>query len=99
MQRGPAVPVGNRRSAAGAFRQGVAHAPPIDADEQEEPDDVDEMPIPGGGLQAEMMVRLEVALRRAPQAHREETGDDDDVKTVKAGRHEEGRRVDAAGEV
>ena len=46
-----------------------------------------------------MMIRLEMALRRAPQAHCEETSADDDVETVKAGGHEKGRRVDPVGEV
>ena len=46
-----------------------------------------------------MMVGLEMALGRAPQAHREETGADDDVETVEAGRHEEGRGIDPVGEV
>src|SRR5207249_3916210 len=36
-----------------AERQRVAHAPPVDADEQEQPDDIDEMPIPGRRLEAE----------------------------------------------
>ena len=41
--------------------------PDIDADEQEQPDDVDEMPVPGGRLEAEMLLRREVALdRRGP---------------------------------
>src|SRR5436190_892883 len=82
-----------------AGRDRVAHAPPVDADEQKQPDDVNEMPIPSRRFEAEMMIRLEMALRRAPQAHCEETSADDDVETVKAGSHEKGRRVDPVGEV
>ena len=63
--------------------QGVAHSPPVDAHEQEQPHDVDEMPIPGSGFQAKMMVGFEMALRRTPQADREEAGTDDHVETVK----------------
>src|SRR5688500_6436639 len=84
-----------RTSASVARRHRVAHAPPVDADEQEQPDDVDEMPIPGGRFQAEMMVRLEVALRRAPQAHRQEDRADDHMEAVEAGGHEEGRGIDS----
>src|SRR5437868_4538599 len=82
-----------------AGRDGVTHAPPVDADEQEQPDNVDEMPVPSRRFEAEMMVRLEMALGRAPQAHREEAGADNDVKPVKAGGHEKGRWVDPVGEV
>ena len=32
-------------------------APHIDAGEEEQPDDVDEMPVPGGRLEAEMLAR------------------------------------------
>src|SRR6185437_524255 len=82
---------------AGVGRRAAA-APPIDADEQEQPDYVDEMPVPGGGLEAEMMVRGEVARNGAEQAHGEEAGADDDVEAVEAGCHEEGRGVDAFAE-
>eukprot|EP01088_Endostelium_zonatum_P004172 TRINITY_DN15393_c0_g1_i1.p1 TRINITY_DN15393_c0_g1~~TRINITY_DN15393_c0_g1_i1.p1 ORF type:complete len:297 (+),score=-1.57 TRINITY_DN15393_c0_g1_i1:1-891(+) len=51
------------------------------------------MPIPGGGLEAEMLARGEVALVRADQADREEDGADQDVETVEAGRHEEGGAI------
>src|SRR5216683_6202853 len=79
--------------------QGVAHAPPIDADEQEQPDHVDEVPVPGRRLQPEMMVRLEMALRGAPQADGEKDRPDDDVKAVKPGRHEKRRGIDPVGEM
>src|SRR5260221_14570624 len=45
----------------GSLAGGRAAAPPVDADEEEEPDDVDEMPVPGRRLEAEMVVRLEMA--------------------------------------
>src|SRR6266542_4357410 len=75
-----------------------ARAPHIDAGEQEQPDYVDEMPVPGGELEAEVLGRLEVAGQRADQAHGQEDRADDDVESVKAGRHEEGRAVDIAFE-
>src|SRR5687768_12897227 len=74
-------------------------APDVDAGEEEQPDHVDEMPVPGGGLEAEMLFRPEMALQRADQADGQEDGADDDVGAVEAGRHEEGGAVDVAGKV
>src|SRR5918997_495618 len=39
----------------------AAGAPDIDADEQEQPDHVDEVPVPGGELEAEMLGGRELA--------------------------------------
>ena len=41
------------------------------------------------------LFRRELALERAAQADGEEDRADDDVEAVEAGRHEEGRRIDA----
>src|SRR5207248_1496762 len=71
-------------------------SPHIDASEQEQPDDVDEMPVPGGGLEAEMLGRLEVAGERAEKADDQEDGPDDDMEAMESGRHEKGRAVDIA---
>src|ERR1700737_667435 len=70
--------------------------PDIDADEQEQPDHVDEVPVPGGELEAEMLLRREVAGIGASQAHDQEDGADQHMEAVEAGRHEEGRAVDIA---
>ena len=35
---------------------GAPAAPDVDAEEQEQPDDVDEMPVPGRRLEAEMLL-------------------------------------------
>src|SRR4029078_1670482 len=75
-----------------------ACAPHIDAGEQEQPDHVDEMPVPSGGLEAEMMLHGERATDSTDQTHREEDGADDNVKAVEARRHEEGRAVDVMRE-
>src|SRR3984893_11055318 len=72
--------------------------PDIDADEQEQPHHVDEVPVPGGEFEAEMLGRGEVAGIGADQADGQEDGADQDVETVEAGRHEEGRAIDVAGE-
>src|SRR5271163_2332214 len=47
---------------------GPGRAPPIDADEQEQPDHVDEMPVPGGCLEPDMVGRGELALHGTEQA-------------------------------
>src|SRR6185312_8568165 len=89
---GDVIATGGRHS-FGA--DGAAAAPPVDADEQEQPDDVDEMPIPGRRLEAEMVVRPEMPGARAEEIHSEEAGADDDMEAVEARRHEEGRGIDA----
>src|SRR6516165_5074978 len=77
----------------------AALAPPIDAHEEEQPDDVDKMPIPGRRLEAKVVIRFEMASPGPVEAHDQKRGSDNDVETVKPGRHEKGRRIDAAGEV
>src|SRR3546814_8130367 len=51
------------------------------------------MPVPGGGFEAEMLARREIALVRADQAHDQEQRADDDVEAVEARRHEERRAI------
>src|SRR5688572_28691201 len=80
-------------SMAGSRR---ARAPHVNENEQEQPDDVDEVPVPGRRLEPEMMVRLEMPEVGADQANGQEDRADDDVRTMEAGRHEEGRTVDVA---
>src|SRR3546814_2833550 len=63
-----------------------AVTPPVDAAEQEQPHHVDEMPVPGRRLEAEMMVRGEVALHGAHEADEQEDRADDHVETVEADR-------------
>src|SRR4051794_25219465 len=82
-----------------AERLRCAHAPPIDADKQKQPDDIDEMPVPGGSFEAEVMVRPEMPLPRPPKADGQERGADDHMEAVKPGRHEEGRWIDAVAEM
>src|SRR5579863_3507531 len=105
----PALPAA--RTAAGKPRGEDGHlslmggvgtrpgAEEIDAGEQEQPHHVDEMPIPGCGLEAEMMIGLEVPGAGSEEADDEEGGSDDDVEAVEAGGHEEGRGIDAVLEV
>ena len=70
-----------------------AFAPHINAGEEEEPDNVDEMPVPRRRLETEMAGGGELAGHGAEQAHGQEDGSDDDMEAVEAGRHEEGRAV------
>jgi len=51
----------------------------IDAGKQEQPHHVDEMPVPGGELEAEVMRRREVSLHGADQAHDEEDRADEHI--------------------
>src|SRR3954469_2074129 len=64
-------------------------APNIDAGEQEYPHHVNEMPIPGGELEAEMLCRREVTQIDADQADDQECRTNDDVEAMEARRHEE----------
>src|SRR3954468_16108651 len=82
-----------------AVRHGLrAMSPDVDAGEQEQPDHVDEVPVPGGEFEAEMLVRLEVPGIGPDQADQQEDGADQHVEAVKAGGHEEGSTIDVAGE-
>src|ERR1700712_87911 len=75
-----------------------ARTPDVDAGEQEEPDHVDEMPVPGGELEAEMLGRRELAFERADEAYDQEDRADEHMRAMEAGRHEEGRAVIVAFE-
>ena len=46
----------------------VSAAPDVDRSEEEQPDHIDEVPVPGRRLEADMLVRGEMALERAQQA-------------------------------
>src|SRR6185437_8254049 len=83
----------------GADQPSAAGAPDIDADEQEQPDHVDEVPVPGGKLEAEMLSRAELSGIGPRQAHDQEDGSDQHMEAVEAGRHEEGRDEDIAREI
>src|SRR5258707_4577643 len=83
-----------------AVRHGFrAVAPNIDAGEQEQPDHVDEMPVPGGEFEAEMLVGFELPCQRADQAYDQEGRSDDDMGAMKTGRHEERGAIDVAAEI
>src|SRR5262249_29254275 len=70
---------------------GVRHAraPHIYAGKQEQPYNVNEVPVPGGKFEAEMLLRAKVAGHRAQQTDDQEDRADDDVGPVEARGHEE----------
>src|SRR5688500_10177945 len=90
------LPSREREGRNSSMRRRAPAAPDIDGDEQEQPHDVDEVPVPGGRLEPEMLLGGEVALVGADQADGQEDGADDDMGAVEAGRHEEGGAVDVA---
>src|SRR5579859_6569685 len=67
----------------------------VDEGEQEQPHHVDEVPVPGGRLEAEVLLRREAAGQQPRQADRQEDRPNQHVEAVEAGRHEEGRAVEA----
>src|SRR5262245_9324166 len=75
-----------------------ARSPNVYAREEEQPYDVDEMPVPGGEFEAEMLFGGEVACQRSEQTNDEENRADDHVGTMKACRHEKRGAVNVAFE-
>uniref|UniRef100_A0A0N5A106 LigA n=1 Tax=Parastrongyloides trichosuri TaxID=131310 RepID=A0A0N5A106_PARTI len=65
----------------------------VHEDEQEQPHHVDEVPVPGGGFEAEVLLRRHLTDLQAQQADSQEDGADRDVEAVEARRHEEDRTV------
>src|SRR5499426_4765701 len=89
----PALVTGGMRHARSA------RTPHINAGKQEDPNDVDEMPVPRGELEAEMLRRREMSKIGTKQAHDQKRRADDDVCAMEAGRHEESGAVDVAAEI
>src|SRR5689334_8711006 len=76
------------------FERRAPGSPDVDAGEKEQPNHVDEMPIPGGELKPDVVSGREGPPIRAQETYKEENHADDDMRAVKAGRHEERRAVD-----
>src|SRR5271165_487320 len=81
-------------SACRSLDRSAPRAPDINAAEQEQPHNVDEVPVPGGELEAEMVARGHLAEEGARQTDGEEDHADDDMRAMEAGRHEERGAVD-----
>src|SRR5262249_35746015 len=76
-----------------------ARTPYIDAGEQEDPHHVDEVPVPGGEFETEMLRRREMPEIGTDQAYDQEGRADDHVGAVEPGRHEESGAVDVSAEI
>src|SRR5262245_31513891 len=74
-----------------------ARTPAVEAGEQEQPHHVDEVPVPGAELEAEMLLGREVAEIGADQAHDQEGRSDDHMCAMEASGHKEGGAVDVPG--
>ena len=72
-------------------------APDIDGNKQEQPDNVNEMPVPGRSFKAEMLLGGEMPLQATPRADSKEQCPDNHMKAVEACCHEEDRRIDPVG--
>ena len=74
-------------------------APDIYAGEQEQPHHVDEVPVPSGEFEAQVLFRGKLARQCPDQADDQEDRADDDMGAVEPRRHEECRPVDVLREV
>ena len=68
----------------------------VDEREEEQPNHVNKVPIPGGTFKPEVALWCEVASHCTEQANQQEDSPDYHVKAVKARRHKERRTIDAA---
>src|SRR6266436_1184103 len=85
---------GSWTSMSGGLRRTVT--PYIYAGEQEEPHDVNEVPVPGGKFKPQMLLGRELPGQGTNEAHDQENRPDDDMGAVESCRHEEGGAVDMA---
>src|SRR5262249_30289350 len=76
-----------------------ARSPNIYAREQKQPHHVDEVPVPGGELEAKVLLRTEVTRHSPREAHNQEDRADDNVSAMEARRHEECGAINVAAEV
>src|SRR5690606_16442740 len=67
----------------------------VNEDKQAHPDHVHEVPVPGGGLEAEGIVVGEVALQGPQPLDQQHEGAEGHVGAAEAGEHEEGGAKDA----
>ena len=67
---------------------GAPAAPDVNAQEKEQPHHINEVPIPSGGFEAEMLAWAEVAFVCSSGADDQEYRSDNDVKAVETRRHE-----------
>ena len=58
----------------------VLRAPPIDANEEEQPHGIDELPVPHCGFKAEVLLRREISVHRTVETDAQKDRADDDMK-------------------
>ncbi len=74
-----------------------ASSPPhIDESEQKQPNDINEVPIPGSENQPQMLLGRELPGEGSPKANRQKDGADDDMGAVESRGHEEDPAIDIA---
>src|SRR5262245_20598043 len=83
-----------KRATQGALSASAFSSHPVDDDVEAEPDDVHEVPVPGGAFEAEVALRREVAPLQAQRDEQQHQHADEHVEAVEAGQHEEGRAED-----
>ena len=62
----------------------------VNKGKEEEPDDINEMPIPSRSFETEMLLWTQAALHEAQIHHRQEYRPDQNMQPVEACRHKEG---------
>src|SRR3546814_956941 len=97
VDKGRERPIASRAKGLPLHSSGVNRRAPatphINDEEQEQPDDVDKVPVPGSSFKTEVLTRCKVSLMRADQIDDQENGADQYVEDVKACRHVKGRAV------
>ena len=76
----------------------TTYAPDIDSGKEEEPDNINEVPIPSSRFKADMFLRGEMPLLHAQIANEEEDRSDHNVETMETRGKEEGREEAVATE-
>src|SRR5215471_5473954 len=83
-----------RTSMSGGVRS--TGAPHIYAGKEEQPHDVDEMPVPSGKFKPQMLLGRELTGEGANEANSQKNRPNDDMSAVESSRHEESGAVDVA---
>src|SRR3546814_711249 len=95
VDKGRERPIASRAKGLPLHSSGVNRRAPatphINDQEQEQPDNVDKVPVPGSSFKTEVLTRCKVSLMRADQIDDQENGADQYVEAVKACRHVKGR--------
>ena len=89
-----------RRAESPPFQSQIltSAAPDVDGEEEEQPNHINEVPVPSSSFKADVLLLREVAAHQAQQADQQEDRADQNVKAVEARRHEEVGTIDVARE-